>query len=68
MPMERKARTNRAVLVEQSGLEHAETALERAEELVIGEPAQQHLADEAGAEAAPAARIVARLRGLQQDG
>ena len=40
--MERKARTNRAVLVEQSGLEHAETALERAEELVVGEPAQQH--------------------------
>ena len=38
----RLARTNRAVLVEQSGLEHAETALERAEELVVGEPAQQH--------------------------
>ena len=36
------ARTNRAVLVEQSGLEHAETALESAEELVVGEPAQQH--------------------------
>ena len=42
------ARTNRAVLVEQSGLEHAETALERAEELVVGE---QHLANEAGGEA-----------------
>ena len=50
MPMERKARTNRAVLVEQSGLEHAETALERAEELVVGEPAQQHSSThEAGA-------------------
>ena len=55
------ARTNRAVLVEQSGLEHAETALERAEELVVGE---QHLANEAGGEAAPAARqlVAGQLR------